>query len=125
MKQNRRTKKISTAPNNECCSIGVANGRTNAEIAAESHLTVSAVGTHRTAAVKKLNVRTRAGLARVAAARQWLDTRKCHLPVTKRFRNVRRQDLTVAVLQVPKPRLCGVNCFLGHSAQAARQAEFR
>ncbi len=52
----------------------LANGRTNAEIAADMNLTLSAVQTHRTTGMKKLNLRSRAELTRVAAARQWLDT---------------------------------------------------
>ncbi|HEY4271092.1 MAG TPA: response regulator transcription factor [Candidatus Udaeobacter sp.] len=52
----------------------LANGRTNAEIAADMNLTPSAVQTHRTTGMKKLNLRSRAELTRVAAARQWLDT---------------------------------------------------
>jgi DNA-binding NarL/FixJ family response regulator len=51
----------------------LANGRTNAEIAAELDLTISAVEAHRTAAMKKLKLRSRAELARVAATRHWLD----------------------------------------------------
>lgn len=52
----------------------LANGRTNAEIATELQLSTSTVETHRTAAMKKLNLRSRAELARVAAMRQWLET---------------------------------------------------
>lgn len=52
----------------------LANGRTNAEIAADLSLTLSVVQTHRSAAMKKLSLRSRAELTRVAAARQWLDT---------------------------------------------------
>ena len=52
----------------------LANGQTNAEIAADMNLTLSAVQTHRTTGMKKLNLRSRAELTRVAAARQWLDT---------------------------------------------------
>lgn len=51
----------------------LANGRTNAEIAADLQLTVPAVETHRTAAIKKLNLHSRAELARVAAMHQWLE----------------------------------------------------
>ena len=51
----------------------LANGRTNAEIAGELNLTISAVETHRTAAMKKLKLRSRAELARVAVTRHWLD----------------------------------------------------
>lgn len=49
----------------------VANGQTNDEIAAELGLTVRVVDTRRTAAMRKLNVRSRAELARVADLRQW------------------------------------------------------
>jgi DNA-binding NarL/FixJ family response regulator len=49
----------------------VANGQTNDEIVADLDLTLSVVQRHRTTAMKKLNVRTRAELARVAAQRQW------------------------------------------------------
>jgi DNA-binding NarL/FixJ family response regulator len=52
----------------------LANGRTNAEIAADMSLALSVVQTHRGAAMKKLNLRSRAELTRVAVARQWLDT---------------------------------------------------
>ena len=51
----------------------LANGWTNSEIAADLQLTVPAVETRRNIAMKKLNVRSRAELARVAAERQWLD----------------------------------------------------
>lgn len=50
---------------------GVADGYTNAEIAADLGLALSVVESHRTIAMKKLNVRSRAELARVAALRQW------------------------------------------------------
>ena len=50
---------------------GVANGQTNDEIAADLEVTLSVVERRRTAAMKKLNVRSRAELARVAAQRQW------------------------------------------------------
>ena len=49
----------------------VANGQTNDEIAADLKTTVSVVDRRRIAAMKKLNVRSRAELARVAAVRQW------------------------------------------------------
>ncbi len=49
----------------------VADGQTNEEIAADLNLNISVVQTHRTAAMKKLNVRSRAELARVAAQRRW------------------------------------------------------
>ena len=49
----------------------VANGQTNDEIAADLELALPVVEKRRTAAMKKLNVRSRAELARVAAQRQW------------------------------------------------------
>jgi DNA-binding NarL/FixJ family response regulator len=49
----------------------VADGYTNAEIAADLDLALPVVESHRTNAMKKLNVRSRAELARVAALRQW------------------------------------------------------
>jgi DNA-binding NarL/FixJ family response regulator len=49
----------------------VANGQTNDEIAADLEVPMSVVERRRTAAMKKLNVRSRAELARVAALRQW------------------------------------------------------
>jgi two-component system, NarL family, invasion response regulator UvrY len=49
----------------------VADGQTNDEIAADLHVSVSVVERRRTAGMKKLNVRSRADLARVAAMRQW------------------------------------------------------
>jgi two-component system nitrate/nitrite response regulator NarL len=49
----------------------VANGQTNDEIAADLQVTLPVVERRRTAAMKKLNVRSRAELARVAALRQW------------------------------------------------------
>ena len=49
----------------------VANGQTNDEIAADLKVPMSVVEKRRTAAMKKLNVRSRAELARVAALRQW------------------------------------------------------
>lgn len=51
----------------------LANGQTNSEIAADLGLTLPAVETRRSSAMKKLNLRSRAELARVAAQRQWLD----------------------------------------------------
>lgn len=51
----------------------LANGRTNSEIAADLGLTVPTVETRRSSAMKKLNLRSRAELVRVAAQRQWLD----------------------------------------------------
>jgi len=50
---------------------GVANSQTNDEIAAELELPLPLVERRRTAAMKKLNVRSRAELARVAAQLQW------------------------------------------------------
>ena len=50
---------------------GVANGQTNDEIATDLEVTLPVVERRRTAAMKKLNVRSRAELARVAALRQW------------------------------------------------------
>ena len=52
----------------------LSNGLTNAEIALSLGLKIPAVEAHRTAALKKLGVRSRAGLVRVAAERHWLDT---------------------------------------------------
>jgi DNA-binding NarL/FixJ family response regulator len=49
----------------------VANGQTNDEIAADLDVTLPVVERRRTAAMKKLNVRSHAELARVAALRQW------------------------------------------------------
>jgi DNA-binding NarL/FixJ family response regulator len=51
----------------------LASGQTNSEIAADLGLTLPAVETRRSSAMKKLNLRSRAELARVAAQRQWLD----------------------------------------------------
>lgn len=51
----------------------LSNGLTNAEIATSLGLKSPAVEALRTAALKKLGVRTRAGLVRVAAERHWLD----------------------------------------------------
>jgi two-component system response regulator NreC len=52
----------------------LANGLTNAEIAASLNLKIPVVEAHRTAALKKLGVRSRAELVRVATERHWLDT---------------------------------------------------
>jgi DNA-binding NarL/FixJ family response regulator len=52
----------------------LSNGLTNAEIAVSLDLKIRAVEAHRTAAFKKLGLRSRAGLVRVAAERHWLDT---------------------------------------------------
>jgi DNA-binding NarL/FixJ family response regulator len=49
----------------------VANGQTNDEIAADLEVSLPVVERRRAAAMKKLNVRSRAELARVAAQRQW------------------------------------------------------
>ena len=49
----------------------VANGHTNAEIAADLQLTPWVVEKHRTTAMKKLNARSRTELARVAVLRDW------------------------------------------------------
>ena len=49
----------------------VANGQTNDEIAAELEVPLAVVEKRRIAAMKKLHVRSRAELARVAAVRQW------------------------------------------------------
>lgn len=49
----------------------VANGQTNDEIAADLELSLGLVVKYRTAAMKKLNVHSRADLARVAALRHW------------------------------------------------------
>lgn len=51
----------------------LANGRTNSEIAADLGLPLPAVETRRSSAMKKLNLRSRAELARLAAQRHWLD----------------------------------------------------
>src|SRR5258708_8193971 len=49
----------------------IANGQTNDEIASDLEITLPVVERRRTAAMKKLNVRSRAELARVAALLQW------------------------------------------------------
>ena len=51
----------------------LSNGLTNAEIATSLGLKIPAVEALRTAALKKLGLRSRAGLVRVAAERHWLD----------------------------------------------------
>ena len=52
----------------------LSNGLTNAEIAVSLDLKIPAVEAHRTAALKKLGLRSRAELVRVAAERHWLET---------------------------------------------------
>jgi len=49
----------------------LVDGETNSEIATALDLSLPTVERHRTAAMKKLNVSSRAELARVAALRQW------------------------------------------------------
>jgi DNA-binding NarL/FixJ family response regulator len=49
----------------------IADGQTKAEIAADLEISLPVLERHRTAAMKKLNVRSRAELARVAAVRRW------------------------------------------------------
>jgi DNA-binding NarL/FixJ family response regulator len=49
----------------------LADGRTNAEVARDLQLTLSAVERHRAAGMQKLNVRSRAELVRIAACSQW------------------------------------------------------
>ena len=49
----------------------ISDGQTKAEIAADLEISLPVLERHRTAAMKKLNVRSRADLARVAALRQW------------------------------------------------------
>ena len=49
----------------------LSDGQTNDEIAVALDMTLPVVKRHRTAAMKKLNVRSRAELARVAAQRRW------------------------------------------------------
>ena len=49
----------------------LAGGHTNAEIAADLELTLEEIERLRSAAMKKLNVHSRAELARVAASRHW------------------------------------------------------
>lgn len=51
----------------------VADGRTNAEIAADLEFALPIVESYRAAAMKKLGLRSRAELARVAAQRDWLN----------------------------------------------------
>ena len=50
----------------------IANGQTNSEIAVLLGLKHKTVEAHRSAAMKKLGLRSRAGLVRVAAERNWL-----------------------------------------------------
>jgi DNA-binding NarL/FixJ family response regulator len=49
----------------------LANGYTNAEIATDLGFSLPVIEKHKSSAMKKLNVRSRAGLARAAALRQW------------------------------------------------------
>jgi len=49
----------------------IADGQTKAEIAADLEISLPILEKHRTAAMRKLNVRSRAELARVAAVRHW------------------------------------------------------
>jgi two-component system, NarL family, response regulator NreC len=49
----------------------IAEGHTNAEIADDLELTIPAVEKYRAAGMKKLDVRSRAELARLAASRRW------------------------------------------------------
>ena len=49
----------------------LADGQTNAEIATALEVSLPVVERHRATAMKKLNVRSRAELVRVAALRQW------------------------------------------------------
>lgn len=49
----------------------IADGQTNEEIAADLDVSLQVVEKHRTAAMKKLNVRSRAELARMAVLSQW------------------------------------------------------
>jgi len=51
----------------------LANGQTNIQIAADLKLALPVVEKHRNAAMKKLGLRSRADLVRVAALRKWLD----------------------------------------------------
>lgn len=50
----------------------IVNGETNSEIALSLSLTLPAVETHRLAVMKKLGLRSRAGLVRFAAEHNWL-----------------------------------------------------
>jgi DNA-binding NarL/FixJ family response regulator len=50
----------------------IANGQTNSEIAASLRLKLQTVEARRIAAMKKLGLRSRAGLVRVVAERNWL-----------------------------------------------------
>jgi DNA-binding NarL/FixJ family response regulator len=49
----------------------LVDGQTNTEIAADLNITMPEVQQHKTAAMEKLKVRSRAQLARAAALRQW------------------------------------------------------
>lgn len=49
----------------------IANGQTSDEIAVDLQISLPVVEGHRTAAMKKLNLRSRAELARAAALRRW------------------------------------------------------
>ena len=51
----------------------VANGRTNREIAVDLELALPVVEKYKTAAMKKLGLRTRAELVRVATLRHWFN----------------------------------------------------
>ena len=51
----------------------LADGQTNIQIAADLKLALPVVEKHRNAAMKKLGLRSRADLVRVAALRKWLD----------------------------------------------------
>jgi len=51
----------------------LADGQTNIQIAADLKLALPVVEKHRNAAMKKLGLRSRADLVRVAALRTWLD----------------------------------------------------
>ena len=50
----------------------IANGQTNSEIGGSLGLKLETVEAHRGAAMKKLGLRSRAGLVRIAAERNWL-----------------------------------------------------
>ena len=51
----------------------LADGQTNIQIAADLELALPVVEKHRNAVMKKLGLRSRADLVRVAALREWLD----------------------------------------------------
>jgi len=51
----------------------LANGQTNIQIAADLKLALPVVEKHRNAAMKKLGLRSRVDLVRLAALRKWLD----------------------------------------------------